>query len=563
MRASVLVLGPLVARYGRARVSLPGGCAIGARPIDQHLKGLEALGAHDHARARLRRRRGASGCAARRIVFDMLDGHRHREPDDGGGARQGPHRARERGARARGRGAGARAQQDGRAGPRRRHADHHHRGRRRAAADRARDHPRPHRGRHVAGRGGDHARRRAGARLRCPSTSTRSSPSCARPAPRSTAEGGGLRVRGDGRAAARSTSSTQPHPGFPTDMQAQFMVLMTRAQRPVGASPRRSSRTASCTCPSWRAWAPTSTSRAAPRSCAAPTKLTGATVMATDLRASASLVLAGLVAERQDRGPARLPPRSRLRAHREEAARRSAPTSGASKGGREARGGEARRRRAAPTAPRDADPRAAARAASSRRRCRCSRAPAIDLARPRRRAPGASWCIAIRGARVARADRARHRRARPTSSTAPPTSASPAATCSRSRAATSTSRSTSASAAAGWWSPSPRTRPVDERAQIHLRFATKFPEITRRHLQARGIVAEVIKLYGSIELAPLAGLADRIVDLVSTGETLRQNRLREVETIMDISARLCVGRAAAKLHGDRIDDLVARLRKVV
>ena len=63
----------------------------------------------------------------------------------------------------------------------------------------------------------------------------------------------------------------------------------------------------------------------------------------------------------------------------------------------------------------------------------------------------------------------------------------------------------------------PADRPVDEAAHMHLRYATKFPEITRRHLQARGIVAEVIKLYGSIEIAPLVGLADRIVDLVSSG----------------------------------------------
>jgi ATP phosphoribosyltransferase len=101
--------------------------------------------------------------------------------------------------------------------------------------------------------------------------------------------------------------------------------------------------------------------------------------------------------------------------------------------------------------------------------------------------------------------------------------------------------------------------PVDEAAHLHLRYATKFPEITRRHLQARGIVAEIIKLYGSIELAPLVGLADRIVDLVSSGETLRQHHLREVETVMEVSARLCVGRAAAKLAADRIDDLVRRL----
>jgi ATP phosphoribosyltransferase len=109
----------------------------------------------------------------------------------------------------------------------------------------------------------------------------------------------------------------------------------------------------------------------------------------------------------------------------------------------------------------------------------------------------------------------------------------------------------------------PEDRPVDENAHMHLRYATKFAEITRRHLQARGTVAEVIKLYGSIEIAPLVGLADRIVDLVSSGETLRQHRLREVETILNVSARLCVGRAAAKLHADRVADLVGRLREAV
>ena len=109
----------------------------------------------------------------------------------------------------------------------------------------------------------------------------------------------------------------------------------------------------------------------------------------------------------------------------------------------------------------------------------------------------------------------------------------------------------------------PEDRPVDENAHMHLRYATKFAEITRRFLQARGTVAEIIKLYGSIEIAPLVGLADRIVDLVSSGETLRQHRLREVETILNVSARLCVGRAAAKLHADRVADLVGRLREAV
>jgi ATP phosphoribosyltransferase len=108
----------------------------------------------------------------------------------------------------------------------------------------------------------------------------------------------------------------------------------------------------------------------------------------------------------------------------------------------------------------------------------------------------------------------------------------------------------------------PADRPVDEAAHVHLRYATKFPEITRRHLQARGTVAEIIKLYGSIEIAPLVGLADRIVDLVSSGETLRQHNILEVETILEVSARICVGRAAAKLHGDRIDTLISQLRAV-
>ena len=109
----------------------------------------------------------------------------------------------------------------------------------------------------------------------------------------------------------------------------------------------------------------------------------------------------------------------------------------------------------------------------------------------------------------------------------------------------------------------PEARPVDENAQVHLRYATKFPELTRRHLQSRGIVAEIIKLYGSIEIAPVVGLADRIVDLVSSGETLRQHHLREVETILEVSARVCVGRAAAKLYGDRIEEIVGALRSRV
>jgi ATP phosphoribosyltransferase len=97
----------------------------------------------------------------------------------------------------------------------------------------------------------------------------------------------------------------------------------------------------------------------------------------------------------------------------------------------------------------------------------------------------------------------------------------------------------------------------------HLRYATKFPNLTRRHLEERGVVAEVIKLYGSIELSPLTGLADRIVDLVSSGETLRQHKLRVVETLLEVSARLVVNRASLKLRRGPIDSLLARLRAVV
>src|SRR6185369_14525727 len=101
------------------------------------------------------------------------------------------------------------------------------------------------------------------------------------------------------------------------------------------------------------------------------------------------------------------------------------------------------------------------------------------------------------------------------------------------------------------------------RARLHLRVATKFPNLARRHLEARGIVAEVIALHGSIELGPLTGLADRIVDLVSTGETLRQNDLREVETLFEVSARLVVNRASLKLRRAHIDALIGRLRSAV
>ena len=97
----------------------------------------------------------------------------------------------------------------------------------------------------------------------------------------------------------------------------------------------------------------------------------------------------------------------------------------------------------------------------------------------------------------------------------------------------------------------------------HIRIATKFPNITEAHFAGRGVQIEIIKLYGSIELAPLVGLSERIVDLVSTGETLRQNGLVEVEQIMEATAKLVVNRASMKIKHGRISALLARIEEVL
>ncbi len=93
----------------------------------------------------------------------------------------------------------------------------------------------------------------------------------------------------------------------------------------------------------------------------------------------------------------------------------------------------------------------------------------------------------------------------------------------------------------------------------HLRVATKYPNLTKRWFEAQGIQAECIKLNGAMELAPSLGLAGRIVDLVSTGRTLKDNGLVETDRIMDISARLVVNRAALKTD-PRVAALVERFR---
>ncbi len=89
-----------------------------------------------------------------------------------------------------------------------------------------------------------------------------------------------------------------------------------------------------------------------------------------------------------------------------------------------------------------------------------------------------------------------------------------------------------------------------------LRVATKYTAIAREFFAAKGVHVDLIKLYGSMELAPLTGLADAIVDLVSTGNTLKANHLVEVERIMDISSRLVVNQAALKLKQARLRPLI-------
>ena len=89
-----------------------------------------------------------------------------------------------------------------------------------------------------------------------------------------------------------------------------------------------------------------------------------------------------------------------------------------------------------------------------------------------------------------------------------------------------------------------------------LRVATKYVQAAREHFAAKGMHVDIIKLYGSMELAPLVGLADAIVDLVSTGSTLRANNLVAVEDIADISSRLIVNQAALKTRRERLQPLL-------
>ncbi len=96
-----------------------------------------------------------------------------------------------------------------------------------------------------------------------------------------------------------------------------------------------------------------------------------------------------------------------------------------------------------------------------------------------------------------------------------------------------------------------------------IRVATKYTQIARDHFANKGVHVDLIKLYGSMELAPLTGLADAIVDLVSTGSTLKANKLVEVEQIMQISSRLVVNQAALKLKREPIRAIIDAFERAV
>ncbi|KKB62278.1 ATP phosphoribosyltransferase catalytic subunit [Robbsia andropogonis] len=101
------------------------------------------------------------------------------------------------------------------------------------------------------------------------------------------------------------------------------------------------------------------------------------------------------------------------------------------------------------------------------------------------------------------------------------------------------------------------------RQGARLRVATKYVQMAREHFAAKGMHVDLIKLYGSMELAPLVGLADAIVDLVSSGGTLRANNLVEVEEVMEISSRLVVNQAALKIKRDALAPLLSAFETAI
>lgn len=105
-----------------------------------------------------------------------------------------------------------------------------------------------------------------------------------------------------------------------------------------------------------------------------------------------------------------------------------------------------------------------------------------------------------------------------------------------------------------------------DRAITHAgrrRVATKYPHCARQYFASKAEQVEIIKLYGSMELAPLVGVADLIVDVVDTGATLKANGLEPLESLADISSRLIVNRASMKIHHDRILPIIEHIREAI
>lgn len=103
----------------------------------------------------------------------------------------------------------------------------------------------------------------------------------------------------------------------------------------------------------------------------------------------------------------------------------------------------------------------------------------------------------------------------------------------------------------------------DELLHRHVRVATKFPNLAKKYFTSKGIQAEFIKLYGSIELAPLTGLADLIVDIVDTGKTLKANGLIEIDPMLEVSSWLIVNKVSLSTEFERVDQIIKGLQKVV
>ena len=111
--------------------------------------------------------------------------------------------------------------------------------------------------------------------------------------------------------------------------------------------------------------------------------------------------------------------------------------------------------------------------------------------------------------------------------------------------------------------PEERIRQIDEEGFSSLVIATKYPRIAREFFRKKNVQVDIIKLYGSVELAPLVGLSDGIVDIVSTGRTLRENGLKVYEDILDISARLIGNVVSRRTKYKVLRDFEERIREVV